>query len=54
MPKELNLDENYTPDVQFEINQEVGDHTKECALNMAQKTVHNTCRDCPCHHYKRF
>jgi hypothetical protein len=54
MPKELNMGDNYTHDVQFEINQEVGEHTKECALNMAQKVMHTTCRDCPCHKYKKF
>lgn len=52
--KELNLGENYTPDLQFQINQEVADHTRDCAMNMAQKQVHNNCRDCPCHHYKKF
>ena len=51
LSKELNLSEKYTPDLQFTINQEVAKHTRECALNMAQNTVHDTCRDCPCHHY---
>ncbi len=51
--KELNLN-GYTPDLQFEINQEVAEHTRDCALNMAQKQVHNNCRDCPCHHYKKW
>lgn len=51
---ELNLSENYTPDVQSEINQQMGDHTKECAYNMAMKTKHLDCRDCPCHHYQKF
>ena len=51
--KELNLN-GYTPDLQFEINQEVAEHTRDCALNMAQKQVHDNCRDCPCHHYKKW
>ena len=51
--KELNLN-GYTPDLQFEINQEVADHTRDCALNMAHKQVHNNSRDCPFHHYKKF
>ena len=52
--KELNIDENYSPDIQFALNQELGEHTKECARNMAFKTKHDTCRDCPCHHYRKY
>jgi hypothetical protein len=54
MVKELNLGENYTPDLQFTINQEIGEHTRECALNMAHRVTHSTCRDCPCHKYKKW
>ena len=49
---ELNLGENYTPDVQNDLNQEVAEHTEDCAYNMAMKTQHLDCRDCKCHHYK--
>ena len=51
---ELNLGENYSNDVQTYVNTEIGEHTKDCAYNMAMKQMHQDCRDCPCHHYKKF
>jgi len=36
------------------IKQEVGEHTKECAYNSHFNMVHATCRDCPCHHYRKW
>ena len=38
----------------YEINQEVRGHTKDCAYNMALHAAHDNCRDCKCHHYRKY
>jgi len=36
------------------INQEIRGHTEKCAYNMAMKSAHDDCRDCKCHHYRKY
>lgn len=38
----------------FEINQEIRGHTEKCAYNMAIHSSHENCKDCQCHHYKKY
>lgn len=38
----------------YEINQEVRGHTKACAYNMFMHSVHDNCKDCQCHHYRKY
>jgi len=37
-----------------EVLQEMGNHTKVCARNIHFRQVHDDCRDCPCHHYRKW
>jgi len=36
------------------ITDEVREHTKECAYSIHFGLLHTLCRDCKCHHYKKW
>jgi len=36
------------------VNEDIREHTKECAYALHFGLVHTLCRDCKCHHYKKF
>jgi len=51
------VEKNFTtinPDDVALFNEEIREHTKECAYALHFGLVHTLCRNCKCHHYKKW
>lgn len=43
-----------SPDDVYEVMDIVAEHTRDCAYNIHFRQIHDNCRDCPCHHYRKM